>query len=70
VIGYIFGRRAYHFELGAYADYQNDFSRDRHVYDYPATGTGWFDGGGTGDHVVGASRLGFGLELGATHDVL
>ena len=69
-VSYVFGKRLNHFELGAYADYQNDFSRDRVVYADPAKGDGWFDGGGTGDHVVGFSRLGFCLELGGVHDIL
>jgi hypothetical protein len=69
-IGYLFGRGTGHFELGAYGDFQDDLTRQRVRYTYPATGTGWFDGGGEGDHVVGTSRIGFGLELGGTHDFL
>jgi hypothetical protein len=58
-----------HFELGAYADFQDDLSRRRVHYDYPATGSGWFDEGGTGDHVIGTWRLGFGIEAGGTYDI-
>jgi hypothetical protein len=67
---YVFGRGAGHFELGAYASLEDDLTRSRVQYTYPATGTGWFDGGGTGDHVVGTYQIGFGLVLGGSHDLL
>jgi hypothetical protein len=69
-LSYLFGKRLGRFELGVYGDLQDDLTRTRHRYDYPARGSGWFSGGGTGDHVIGTSRLGFGIELGGTHDVL
>ena len=68
-LSHVFGKQRGHFELGAYLGFQNDLSRKRVVYDYPATGDGWFHGGGTGDHVVGFSRLAGGVEIGGTGDL-
>ncbi len=68
-VSYLFGAHLGHFELGAYADFQDDLSRQRVTDAYPATGSGLFDGAGTGEHVIGTSRLGFGLEIGGSHDI-
>lgn len=65
-ISYLFGQGTSHFEVGPYADFQDDLSRTRHRYSYPATE---FDPAGTGDHIVGTWRLAFGIEIGGVGDV-
>jgi hypothetical protein len=60
-LSYVFGKRIGHFELGAFAEYDDDLSPSR------ATTT---TAGAPVTDVVGMSRVGFGLELGGSHDIL
>lgn len=56
-------------ELGTYADFQDDLDRIRVRYTYPATGNGFLQGGGTGDHTIGTTRVGFGVTVGGRYDL-
>jgi hypothetical protein len=63
-----FKRKPSHFELGLYGDFQDDLSRQRVSYTYASSG-GWFGESGNGSEVIGTSRLGFGIEIGGSHDI-
>jgi hypothetical protein len=66
---YLFGQHRKHFEMGLYASYDRDTSRQRVRYSYVEEG--WFGGSDetvTAETTVGWSRLGLGVELGGSHD--
>lgn len=66
-LSYAFGRHLGHFELGAYADFQDDLTR--RVAQEPATPPGTFFLGESSDTNFGTTRFGFGLEIGGSHDI-
>ncbi|HEX4338638.1 MAG TPA: hypothetical protein VH062_22185 [Polyangiaceae bacterium] len=59
-MGYLFGKRFAHFELGAFVELDDDLTRRHITYEVD---------GASVTHVVGTSTVAFGIELGGSHDV-
>jgi hypothetical protein len=68
-MSFVFGKKRGHFELGLYADVEDDLSRQHVEYTYTVLAEGVPDGTATANHDIGMVRLGFGLELGGVHDI-